>query len=144
MSNWEKLQQKLTATAAASNKKRKFDNKKGTPHSSSVGTKGNDVSKKGAKTNDNESIMSTLDAKAAKIPEHIRTKYVGLDCEMVGIGPSGKCSVLARCCLTSLTGDVLYDEFVRPSDFVTDFRTEYSGVRKRDLRTAISLAQVRI
>lgn len=161
MSNWEKLQQKLTTVAAvgSGNKKRKFDSKKeNKQHSSSAdaalrkgfsnvgGDKSKDVGKhpdlKTAK--DNETIMSILDAKAAKIPEHVRAKYVGLDCEMVGIGPSGKCSVLARCCMTSFTGEVLYDEFVRPSDFVTDFRTEYSGVRKRDLRTgvAISLLQV--
>lgn len=30
-----------------------------------------------------------------------KEKYVGLDCEMVGIGQGGKTSALARCCLVS-------------------------------------------
>ena len=40
---------------------------------------------------------------------------MGLDCEMVGTGPSGKTSVLARCCLVNFEGEVIYDNFVRPS-----------------------------
>lgn len=63
-----------------------------------------------------------------------KDKYVGLDCEMVGIGDYGKVSVLARACLVNFDGDVIYDEFVRPESYVTDFRTKYSGVRKKDLR----------
>mmetsp|Transcript_2852 Transcript_2852/g.6597 ORF Transcript_2852/g.6597 Transcript_2852/m.6597 type:complete len:133 (+) Transcript_2852:47-445(+) len=78
-----------------------------------------------------------LSAKAKEI-------YVGLDCEMVGIGPEGKQSALARCCLVGFDGGVLYDEYVRPPGFVTDFRTKYSGIRKSDLRqgTAITLQEV--
>lgn len=63
-----------------------------------------------------------------------REKYVALDCEMVGLGPTGKQSALARCCVVNFDGEVLYDRFVRPKGFVTDFRTKYSGVRQSDLR----------
>lgn len=63
---------------------------------------------------------------------------------MVGLGPSGKQSALARCGVVDFDGNVLYDEFVRPPGFVTDFRTKYSGIRRKDLRTgvAVSLAEV--
>jgi RNA exonuclease 4 len=63
-----------------------------------------------------------------------KAQYIGLDCEMVGIGSSGKRSVLARACLVNFDGKVIYDSFVRPQEFVTDFRTKYSGVRKQNLR----------
>lgn len=29
----------------------------------------------------------------------------------------------------------MYDNYVRPQAFVTDFRTKYSGIRQKDLRT---------
>ena len=64
----------------------------------------------------------------------LKSNYIGLDCEMVGIGLTGKQSALARCCVVDFDGAVLYDKFVRPRGFVTDFRTEWSGVRKQDLR----------
>jgi RNA exonuclease 4 len=78
------------------------------------------------------------------LSEKLKANYVGLDCEMVGIGLDGKQSALARCCLVNYDGEVIYDEFVRPPGFVTDFRTKYSGVRKKDLRqgTAITLLEV--
>ena len=63
-----------------------------------------------------------------------KAKYIALDCEMVGIGPDGKQSALARCCVVDFDGIVIYDKFVRPKSFVTDFRTKWSGVRKQDLR----------
>ena len=71
------------------------------------------------------------DSRFKKIDKQL---YVGLDCEMVGTGTEGKVSVLARACLVNFDGEVIYDKFVRPESFVTDFRTKYSGVRKKDLR----------
>lgn len=61
---------------------------------------------------------------------------------MVGIGSSGKQSALARCCVVDFDGNKIYDRFVRPKSFVTDFRTKWSGVRKSDLREAVSLEEV--
>lgn len=48
------------------------------------------------------------------LSDDIKGKYVGLDCEMVGIGPDGKQSALARACVVDFNGNVLYDRFVRP------------------------------
>lgn len=73
----------------------------------------------------------------------MKSNYVGLDCEMVGIGLSGKQSALARCCIVDFEGVVIYDKYVRPKGFVTDFRTQWSGIRKQDLRAgeAITLLE---
>lgn len=78
------------------------------------------------------------------ITEEEKQQYVGLDCEMVGIGSSGKRSVLARACVVDFDGNKLYDSFVKPKSFVTDFRTKYSGVRKSDLRSgyAVTIEEV--
>ena len=69
-----------------------------------------------------------------------KLKYIGLDCEMVGVGPSGKLSALARCCLVDYDGISIYDKFVRPKGYVTDFRTKYSGIRSKNLRDGIAIS----
>jgi RNA exonuclease 4 len=58
---------------------------------------------------------------------------VAVDCEMVGVGPDGKESSLARVSVVNFHGVVLLDEFVRQRERVVDYRTEYSGVRPGDL-----------
>eukprot|EP00128_Syssomonas_multiformis_P001238 Colp12_sorted_trinity150504_noHs@3173 len=67
------------------------------------------------------------------------TKYLAMDCEMVGVGAGGEKSVLARCSIVNYHGHVVYDKYVRPSELVTDFRTHVSGVSARHLRDAIDL-----
>ena len=69
--------------------------------------------------------------------------FVALDCEMVGVGSSGRESVLARCSVVGGDGEVLYDRHVKVGERVTDFRTKYSGVRARDLkaRDAVTFAE---
>ena len=52
---------------------------------------------------------------------------------MVGVGPFGLESVLARVTVVNYVGDVVLDEFVRPQETVTDWRTAVSGVRKEDM-----------
>jgi len=68
-----------------------------------------------------------------RVSDEVKARYVGLDCEMVGTGSDGKESLLARCCMVNFDGDVIYDSFVKPQAFVTDFRTQWSGVRPKDL-----------
>ncbi len=64
------------------------------------------------------------------------TRTIAMDCEMVGIGSGGQKSALARVCIVNNYGTVLLDEFCRPAERVTDFRTEFSGVRPADLKEA--------
>lgn len=71
------------------------------------------------------------------------TKYLAIDCEMVGAGPKGSISQLARCSIVSYDGDVVYDKFIKPSMPVTDYRTRWSGIRPRDLFNAPPYAEAR-
>ena len=70
------------------------------------------------------------------------TPYVGLDCEMVGVGSDGKRSVLARVTLVNSEGSCLYDKHVAVGEAITDFRTNVSGIRPRDLRYATAFKAV--
>ncbi|XP_019359396.1 PREDICTED: apoptosis-enhancing nuclease-like [Gavialis gangeticus] len=63
-------------------------------------------------------------------------KYVAIDCEMVGTGPGGKLSELARCTVVSYNGDVVYDKYIRPELPIVDYRTRWSGITKRHLQNA--------
>ncbi|KAF7317863.1 Exonuclease domain-containing protein [Mycena kentingensis (nom. inval.)] len=60
-------------------------------------------------------------------------KYLALDCEMVGVGPEGVESSLARVSIVNFFGAVLLDVFVRQRERVVDYRTEFSGVREADM-----------
>lgn len=90
------------------------------------------------------SSSSSSSSNGFKLSKDIKAKYVGIDCEMVGIGPEGKQSALARVSIVDFDGNILYDEYVRPPSYVTDFRTQWSGIRKKDLRqgSALTLAEV--
>lgn len=79
-------------------------------------------------------------------------QILGLDCEMVGVGPGGVKSVLARCSIVQFhpaaptptqsqpdaylgyTHTTLYDTFIKTNKKITDYRTIYSGITPEDLR----------
>ncbi|XP_032692669.1 apoptosis-enhancing nuclease [Lontra canadensis] len=65
------------------------------------------------------------------------SKCVAIDCEMVGTGPRGRVSELARCSVVSYHGDVLYDKYVRPEMPIVDYRTRWSGITQQHMRKAI-------
>jgi len=69
--------------------------------------------------------------------------YVALDCEMVGIGADGHASAVARVTLVDWHGQVLLDQYVRPTDPITDYRTFVSGITSAHLITAGTLEDVR-
>ena len=62
-----------------------------------------------------------------------KQKYIAIDCEMVGIGPNGIKSALARATAVDYNGSILLDTHVRVPERVTDFRTKVSGVRPKDI-----------
>lgn len=95
------------------------------------------------KTTATLSCASKSSAHKLSTPAGNPTKYLAIDCEMVGAGPKGSISQLARCSIVSYDGDVIYDKFIKPSMYVTDFRTRWSGIRPRDLFKAIPFAQAR-
>ncbi|KAG7306752.1 hypothetical protein JYU34_008183 [Plutella xylostella] len=61
------------------------------------------------------------------------TKFVAMDCEMVGIGYNGDDHMLARVSLVNKFGDCIYDKFVKAREEVKDYRTDVSGIRREDL-----------
>lgn len=71
------------------------------------------------------------------------TAVVALDCEMVGTGPGGRCSELARCSIVDYHGNILYDKYVQTCQPVTDYRTRWSGIRKDHLLSATPFIQAR-
>ena len=97
------------------------------------------VNTKPTATTQRPSASSSHRPTSAGIP----TKYLAIDCEMVGTGPKGSVSQLARCSLVSYDGDVVYDKFINPSVPVTDYRTRWSGIRRSDLINAMPYSEAR-
>lgn len=52
---------------------------------------------------------------------------------MVGVGPNGEENALARVSIVNYYGIVLLDAYVSPSQYVTDWRTKFSGIRPADV-----------
>ncbi|XP_061462902.1 interferon-stimulated 20 kDa exonuclease-like 2 [Rhineura floridana] len=65
------------------------------------------------------------------------SKMVAIDCEMVGTGPGGRNSDLARCSVVSYYGDVMYDKYIRPLNPITNYRTRWSGIRRHHMKNAV-------
>lgn len=63
-----------------------------------------------------------------------KARYVAIDCEMVGVGPNGKKSALARVSLVDWDLQVIFDTYVQVMDRVTDYRTHVSGIRRKHLK----------
>ncbi|KAK3398827.1 hypothetical protein B0T20DRAFT_453495 [Sordaria brevicollis] len=70
-------------------------------------------------------------------------KYLAIDCEMVGTGPTpSTSSILARCSLVDFLGNQLFDSYVLPTARVTDWRTPISGISPKHMRAARPFAEV--
>lgn len=104
---------------------------------------GSPLSKKGS-----NSVVEISGNPGEQINEGLSTnaeagKYIGIDCEMVGVGPTpNKESALARISIVNYHGDQLYDSFVLPKEAVTDYRTYVSGITPQNLRSARTLEEV--
>ncbi|NXK00897.1 I20L2 protein, partial [Corythaixoides concolor] len=70
-------------------------------------------------------------------------KLVAIDCEMVGTGPGGRTSDLARCSIVGYRGDVVYDRYVLPAAPIVDYRTRWSGIRRRHMAGAVPFGEAR-
>jgi len=80
------------------------------------------------------------------MPMGKRDLYFALDCEMVGIGPYGAQSALARVSIVNWDCELVLDTFVKVPVPVTDYRTFVSGIRSEDIESgkAMDLHAVRI
>ena len=70
-------------------------------------------------------------------------RCVAIDCEMVFAGKFKNKSMLARVAVVDEGGTCLLDSFVRPCKPVTDYRTQWSGIRECNLHGAPAFESVR-
>jgi len=70
------------------------------------------------------------------------TRVLAMDCEFGGYGNKGKLNCLIRISVVNYDGDVVLDAVVRPEQFVTDFRTEITGMESKDLYNAVDFKVV--
>ncbi|NWS64491.1 I20L2 protein, partial [Chunga burmeisteri] len=68
-------------------------------------------------------------------------KLVAIDCEMVGTGPGGRTSDLARCSIVGYQGNVMYDQYIRPAAPIVDYRTRWSGIRRQHMVNAVPFSK---
>jgi hypothetical protein len=78
----------------------------------------------------------SLDHRESALHFFYANRIVALDCEMVGVGPGGQRSVLARVSLVDFFGNCIVDTFVRVEEQVTDYRTSISGVEAHNLTSS--------
>ncbi|XP_063480954.1 interferon-stimulated 20 kDa exonuclease-like 2 [Symphalangus syndactylus] len=82
------------------------------------------------------STQAHSENKCSGASQKLPQKMVAIDCEMVGTGPKGHVSSLARCSIVNYNGDVLYDEYILPPCHIVDYRTRWSGIRKQHMVNA--------
>jgi len=153
--NWKNLQQQLAAESKPTVNYREIrqqkKNKKQSPSQSTTSTQ--DPPPNESKNNQPTSNTSTAPLTNPNKKNVIKklvplsqstqiTKVIGLDCEMVGIGPEGFDSALARVTIVNSFGSVVYDKHVQVPEKVTNYRTKFSGIRKEDLVGAMPFGPV--
>ncbi|XP_030611005.1 RNA exonuclease 4 [Archocentrus centrarchus] len=90
--------------------------------------------KKQGKTTGTDSTKATENSLVKENAFEGLTKAVAIDCEMVGVGPDGEDSILARVSIVNQFGKCIYDRYVKPTEKVTDYRTAVSGIRPEDIK----------
>ncbi|KAI0030010.1 ribonuclease H-like domain-containing protein [Vararia minispora EC-137] len=81
-------------------------------------------------------VCSSQELRGLPEKDRLPGTYIAIDCEMVGVGPNGLESSLARVSAVNYAGFVLFDSFVRQRERVTDWRTQWSGIRPGDMSRA--------
>lgn len=119
-SNWKKLKKSLEKNMPVSKRPRKRITPKPKPPTPTE-----------QPSEDATKLSSFMKREAQETSD--LTRVVAMDCEMVGVGPDGRQNALARVSVVNYLGDVLYDKFVKVHETVTDYRTQWSGVREEDV-----------
>ena len=104
-----------------------------TPTKSSNRRRANRGSKKQSKSTTQRRPTKVVSIVVPELTPDEKARYLALDAEMVGIGPSGFTSRLARVSLVNYDGEVVYDTFVKVQEKVTDYRTFVSGITPQHL-----------
>ena len=116
--------------------RRQFSNS--SEQSSCDGNSSHDETSATASSADSASGSFSHSYQKRSLPE--RSKYVAMDCEMVG-GISGT-SLCARVVVIDWKGRTMLDSFVAPEEPVEDYRTYVSGICEEDLHGAPKLPTV--
>ena len=95
-------------------------------------------------TKHSKSVGRSTSTKPHDAPMQKRDIYFALDCEMVGVGPEGLDSALARVSIINWDNEIVLDTYVKVNETVTDYRTFVSGIRPEHIESdsAMSLAEV--
>lgn len=143
-SNWKALSSKIKAGKTDQGKEVKSQNDgAGGELWFDVDEKTLQRSKVEAMTAEKGRPIVPLDLFPARPHEDVQVgKYLAIDCEMVGVGPEGAESALARVSLVNYHGQVIMDKYVRPVERIVDFRTEFSGIRPHHMKDAVPLREV--
>ncbi|CAH6902707.1 interferon-stimulated 20 kDa exonuclease-like 2 [Phodopus roborovskii] len=119
-----------SSQAHSESKSSKKPSQKSATQNSSQAQSENKGSKKSLKNAAQNSAQARSEEKCLKVSQNLPGKMVAVDCEMVGTGPKGRVSSLARCSIVNYNGDVLYDDYILPPCHIVDYRTRWSGIRK--------------
>ncbi|XP_033624274.1 interferon-stimulated 20 kDa exonuclease-like 2 [Asterias rubens] len=115
-----------------------------TQRNATIRCPGNGDTTKGTKSKTNGDVKPLLASRSSSISPHEsrfergipKDRLISLDCEMVGVGPQGRISALARCSIVDYNCNVLYDAYIKPELEILDYRTPWSGIRKQDMEDA--------
>ena len=152
-SNWKQMQQKLKASSASSVsssrpakrfkrwKKPRTDRGAGAA-AAAAAAEAEEAAAPAFPKHDLMQPLQLLPFQRGEDAEAALPTVIALDCEMVGVGPRGETSALARTCVIDECGAVIYDKYCRPKEKVVDFRTKWSGIVPRDLKGAMSTMQM--
>ena len=92
----------------------------------------------------NSDVCEDLDALRRRDLEDAEADNVfALDCEMVGVASTR--SAVARCSVVDYHGRVVFDDYIKPDEMITDYRTYVSGIRPHHIHSisAISIDIIR-
>jgi RNA exonuclease 4 len=80
-----------------------------------------------------KSAVFLLSVDGDEIHDHEKSRYLAIDCEMVGIGPLGLTSRLAHVVIVNWHEDIVYNVHVRIKECVTEYHTFTSSITPEDL-----------
>jgi RNA exonuclease 4 len=90
--------------------------------------------RQGVKRQQQKRTAAANSTAAPSLPDE--SLFAALDCEMVGVGPDGHSSSVARVTLIDWDGQTLFDEYIQQTEPVTDYRTFVSGITEEHLAGA--------